>query len=157
MPASSLAFRARGYSTVQTSGDGSLWLEPDPVRVLIADDDRTFRFLLASALRKSECLFMSSRSLRSASFRASWAINFRAAVSMNSDRLLYSPIYKSIALSTSSDSVIDVLTFIPSIYYPRLVLSIFNSLDRWTERWLLSRENPFLFLICVGEISKVFL
>ncbi len=88
----------------------------------------------ASALRESECLFMSSRSLRSASFRANWAINFRAAVSMNSDRLLYSPMYKSIALSTSFDNVIDVLIFIPPTYYLGLVPSISNSLDGWTER-----------------------
>jgi hypothetical protein len=77
---------------------------------------------------------MSSRSLRSASFLDNWAINFRAAVSMNSDRLLNSPMYKSMALSTSLDRVIDVLIFIPPTYYLVATQSILTLLGNKAEQ-----------------------
>ena len=77
----------------------------------------------ASALSESAWLLMISRSRCSASFRANWARKSRAAVSKNSDRLLYSPMCRSMASMTSFDSVMDVLIFILPIYYRRWIVS----------------------------------
>src|SRR6202171_2405690 len=72
-----------------------------------------------SAFSSSAALLMTSRSRASTCARARLRRYWVSTASMKAERDCFDPAMRSIPVSTSFDSVIEVFSFIPPLYHPQ--------------------------------------